>query len=134
VQNAFKKWTGLGMAFLHIHRSEDSKYRVYIPADLRRVGGIASLLWGKTPDLTGFKLAGYDDADNRSDVIVAWVKTMAGVRFIAANTPTSWLHGMRPPGSSIIERGCLIGYSDEVAGSSVGTEVKEDLRTGTLKP
>ena len=133
IVHAFLRWYGNGMAFLHIYRRNDSSYRVYIPADLRHVADIVNVLWRKTPSLTGFKIAGYEDADNRSDVIVAWVAAMDGVQSIGHGIATSWLHGMRPPGSTMIARGCQIGYSDEVKGSSVGTEVTRDLRSGKLK-
>ncbi len=115
-----------GWDFLHIHRADDAAYRVYIPADLRCIGDIISIIWD-TPGLTGFKVAGYTDANNRSDVIVAWVKSLTAVNYIASYITSDMLHGMRPPGSSIIKVGCLIGYSQEVKGSSVGTEVVRDL-------
>ena len=126
VSAAFVEWMGNGMDFLHIHRSEDSRFRVYIPADLRHVADIVRVLW-RTRSLTGFKIAGYDDAHNRTDVIVAWVKEISGVHFIGHSVPPSWLRGMRPPGSTMIKRGCLIGYSEEVPGTSMGTEITEDL-------
>lgn len=116
-----------GYDFLHIHKSKGSKYRVYIPADLRKIGEIINILWA-IPSLTGFKVAGYDDANNRSDVIIGWINNIAGTNHIEAKISNSMLHGMRPPGSSIIKSGCLMGYSKEVPGSSVGTEVSRDLK------
>ena len=107
-------------------KSEGAAYRVYIPADLRKIGDVIAVVW-KTPTLTGFKVAGYLDADNRSDVMVAWVKEKVGVEHIAEHLTSDMLHGMRPPGSEIIKNGCLIGYSTEVPDSSVGTEVLRDL-------
>jgi hypothetical protein len=123
----FDAWMPEGMDFLHIHRAEGSKFRVYIPADMRHISDIISVLWD-TPSLTGFKVAGYDDANNRSDVMIGWVVFRKDVESIARRIPSGWLHGMRPPGSTIISMGCLIGYSEEVSGSSMGTEVVRDLR------
>lgn len=125
-KEAAKEWEKGGWDFLHIHKSEDSAYRVYIPADLRKISEVIKIVW-ETPLLTGFKVAGYADANNRSDVIVAWVKEMVGVEYIAKRVTPDMLHGMRPPGSEIVYMGCLIGYSREVPGSSVGTEVTRDL-------
>lgn len=119
---AFDAWARTDWDFLHIHRGAIARYRVYIPADLRHVGAIVDVLWA-VPSLTGFKIAAYADANNRSDVMIGWVLLEHHVAAIADSIPTNWLHGMRPPGSSIIRMGCQIGYSQEVQGSSVGTEV-----------
>lgn len=121
------KTTGGGFDFLHIHKAGKAKYRVYIPADLRKVEQVISIIWS-TPNLTGFKVAGYQDANNRSDVLIAWVIDKPAVEYLANNITSDMLHGMRPPGSSIIKMGCQLGYSEEVEGSSVGTEVTRDLR------
>lgn len=115
-----------GWNFLHIHKAKGAKFRVYIPTDLRHIADIIAIIWA-TPSLTGFKVAGYSDANNRSDVVIAWVTELRGVEFIARRIDSEMLHGMRPPGTSIIRSGCLMGYSEEVSGSSVGTEVKQDL-------
>jgi hypothetical protein len=118
--------TSNGWAFLHLHTAGVAMFRVYIPADLRRMEDIIEVL-SLTPGLTGFKIAGYMDANNRSDVLIAWVAGPVGVFHIANNISNDMLHGMRPPGSSIIMHGCLIGYSREIPGSSVGMEVIQDL-------
>ena len=124
---AARAWkAGGGYDFLHIHKGDGAAFRVYIPADLRRIAAVIATVW-QAPSLTGFKVAGYLDADNRSDVIVAWVKTKVGVEHIADSLPDDALHGMRPPGSDIVRMGCLVGVSREVLGSSVGTEVVRDL-------
>lgn len=125
--DAFDAWALTDWDFLHIHRAADSKWRVYIPADLRHIADIVTVLWA-APSLTGFKIASYYDANNRSDVMIGWVVQKDDVDRIAGNIPSEWLHGMRPPGSTIIRMGCLIGYSEEVSGSSMGTEVVRDLR------
>ena len=119
-------WSPQPWAFLHIHKADTSNFRVYIPADLRHVGDIVQVLWS-TPGLTGFKVAGYDDANNRTDVMIAWVAHMTAAETIAESVPSDWLHGMRPPGSDIIRPGSQIGYSREVAGSSMGSEVIASL-------
>ena len=120
------------MAFIHFRRVNgvSKKTRLYIPANLARVDIFMDALWS-LDGLTGLKVAGFEDAQNRSDVIVAWFQHSQHAKAVGAEfdriCDNNCFSGVYPPGSRPCSGAGRCGWSIEEEGFSVGTESTEYL-------
>ncbi len=79
---------GNGYDFIHFRRVDMSaQTRLYIPAHLAHVDEFFNALW-QLSGLTGFKIAGFKDAQDRSDVIVAWFQHSMHAQAVGAKILT----------------------------------------------
>ena len=77
---------GNGYDFIHFRRVDMSaQTRLYIPAHLAHVDEFFNALW-QLSGLTGFKIAGFKDAQDRSDVIVAWFQHSMHAQAVGAKS------------------------------------------------
>lgn len=114
-----------GQDFIHFIRTNvASTTRLYIPAHLSHVNHFINALW-RLPALTGFKIAGFDDAQDRSDVIVVWFQHTQHAQAVGAHFDrvlAQYFSGVYPPGTHRCSAAELCGWSVEQQRFSVGSE------------
>ena len=114
-------------SFIHVIKTNAQQTaRLYIPSTLKDVATCVARLWGMQ-GLTGLKIAGYEEAIDRADDVVAWFTTVDLAKTAGSIIDRSiTFEGDRPVGSFQCSPGGRCGWANE-HGSSVGTDVSIDL-------
>ncbi|MCP4106700.1 MAG: hypothetical protein GY749_14370 [Desulfobacteraceae bacterium] len=123
-----------GYGFLHVDGGAPSIGRLYIPCRLDYVDVIiAHILQNKSnTGVVGFKVAAYNDAMYRLEVLVVWTITVGNAREYGAHIDQTQaaLFGGPPIGVYPCSAANLCGWAIERPHRSVGMDVRGDLHLG----